>query len=230
MCWHGCIAAATKSHPCSILPPPLAPLPLQPGARGLNLQVGQVSVNLNGIVFAASAGASLYDITLSHVSVMQARAPGWVGGWLACCLGGGQAGACGKVVLYLPAVCCMLTDGCVPWFMQENQNSIVFEAANAGALFDGVTARVNFLVTGRCQRPVGPLRYHCCLHFCCGWVGWSAPLTLTLSVASFCGCQWLQVAAWPPLPPVLAWCSPAPHPSWPKPKSLCRCARACAML
>ena len=39
-----------------------------------------------------------------------------------------------------------------PWYLQENQNCIVFEAANSGALFDGVTARVNFLVTGRCQQ------------------------------------------------------------------------------
>ena len=81
------------SQPSPSPPPPLAPA-LQPGARGLNLQAGQVSANLNGIVFAASAGASLYDITLSHVSVMQARAlelGGWRAGRLAC----GRAGVVG---------------------------------------------------------------------------------------------------------------------------------------
>jgi hypothetical protein len=79
---------------------------LQGGASNLNLQAGQITDNYEGIVFESNAGRQVFNVTLSHVSVMQA-----------------------------------------------NQHAVVFNAPGAGAVFAGVTVRLNFLLTGGFKSP-----------------------------------------------------------------------------
>ncbi|KAI3428295.1 hypothetical protein D9Q98_006674 [Chlorella vulgaris] len=79
---------------------------VQGGASNLNLQAGQITDNYEGIVFESNAGRQVFNVTLSHVSVMQA-----------------------------------------------NQHAVVFNAPGAGAVFAGVTVRLNFLLTGGFKSP-----------------------------------------------------------------------------